>query len=304
MRTGILLNPGAGGAAGAADALRALVERTAARVEQISGAGRGTEAALRMIEDGVERLFAAGGDGTVHQAANAILRARRPVTLGVVPLGTGNDFARALGLPLDAEEAVEVLAAAETRTVDAFEVEHGSGGAFGVNAAQGGFAVEALRAAATEPKVGRGLLAYLAQAAGGLEELRTYRASLAWDGGPAETHLIANLTVANGGTVAGGIPVAPDSSVEDGLLDVVLVPGGTLPELAPVAARLMLGAHVEADGVVHRRARRLAVRSDPPMAFSVDGEELTTGTMEFRILPGALRVLVGPDYRSAREEPE
>jgi diacylglycerol kinase (ATP) len=301
LKTSVLVNPAAGGAEGRGGSLDRLLRRAATWYEEIRSPGQGALLAAELIEAGTELILVAGGDGTVHDVANGILRSGRPVTLGVVPLGTGNDFARTLAIPLDPEEALEVLGRGRVRVVDVFLVRFGTERSYGLNVTQGGFAGEIGWGMASSEKSAPGSLSYVAGAVASLADLAEYRTSITWEDGSREVLDVVSVTVANGRTAGGGFAIAPMASLEDGLLDVVIVRTGSLPELTPVAARLLAGSHTENDLVRHRTTRRIAVSSEPRMAFSVDGEALTREAVELQVVPKALRVLVGPDYRP---EPE
>src|SRR5205085_1389076 len=101
----------------------------------------------------------------------------------------------------------------------------------------------------------------------------------------------------------GGFVIAPAANPEDGLLDVVVVRSGAAIDLSIVAARLVEGDYVEDENVVHRRARRVEVESDPPLPVSIDGEQSEGSRFVFEAVPRALRVVVGPDYVPDPEPP-
>ena len=104
-----------------------------------------------------------------------------------------------------------------------------------------------------------------------------------------------NLVVANARYVAHGVPIAPQAQLDDGWLDVVLVRATSLPQLAVLVPQVLLGQHLESDQVIFRRARRMAVQSDPSMWLSVEGEVLGTTPVVYHVLPGALRMIVRTD---------
>jgi DNA-directed RNA polymerase specialized sigma24 family protein len=102
-----------------------------------------------------------------------------------------------------------------------------------------------------------------------------------------------NVVVANGRYVAGGIPVAPEADLADGLLDIVLIAERGPAELAILAAQILLGKHLSADGIIFRRAKRIVISSRPGMWFNVDGELIGNEPATFELLPQALRCVVG-----------
>jgi diacylglycerol kinase (ATP) len=142
-----------------------------------------------------------------------------------------------------------------------------------------------------EMKKSWGPLAYLRSAAAALPELRAYRTTLAMDNAESITMELYNVVVANGRYVGAGTLIAPDASIDDGLLDVVLIPQRPAGELALVIAQVALGTHLSSAAVVHRRAKKLTVNSKPGMWFNVDGELVGNEPATFEIVPRALRFI-------------
>ena len=136
-----------------------------------------------------------------------------------------------------------------------------------------------------------GPLAYLRGAAAALSGLHAYRTTLAFDNSESMMVDLYNVVVANGRYIAGGRMIAPEASIDDGLLDVVLIRQRPAPELALLAAQVALGAHLASDGIVFRRAAKLTVNSKPRMCFNVDGELVGSEPARFEILPRALRFI-------------
>lgn len=262
-------------------------------------------AAAEATHAGHDLVVAAGGDGTVHLVANGLMEAgtdaRTRPALGVFPLGTGNDLARTLGMNLDASpiEAMDTLRRADLRPLDLIRVTHpGCEGKtnFAVNVCAGGFSGEVDEVLTSDLKSTWGPLAYLLGAAQVIPELEGYETRIAWDGGPEEAVDAFNVVVANGRTAGGGTPVAPRASIEDGRLDVVVIRAGDGLDIARLAARALAGDYLEDDHVVFNRVSRLTVTARPGMWFNVDGELRTKDPVTFEVVPGALRVAVGPGY--------
>lgn len=254
---------------------------------------------------GEDYVVAAGGDGTVHLVANGLMQAgtsaeTRPA-LGVLPLGTGNDFARTLGLDLKAHpiEALDLIRRATPRPMDVIRVSHPDQHdqtSYAINVCAGGFSGTVDEVLTSELKRTWGPLAYLVGAVKALPELDDYDTRIGWDGGPEEPVHAFNIVVANGRTAGGGKPVAPRANPEDGLLDVVVVRSGTGTDVARLAARVLAGDYLEDDHIVFHRVERLTVRSMPGMWFNVDGELRTNDPITFEVVPAALRVAPGPEY--------
>jgi len=296
VRVCVLFNPRAGSADQIAALRDALAGRRKVALREL-GPDESIEQAVAEVARGRCDLIAvAGGDGTIHHAVNGLAPHFPPKLLAILPLGTGNDLCRTLAIPLDPVQALALWESGRRRAIDVVRVE-GDAAGYAVNAVAGGFSGRVAADVTAEMKEFWGPLAYLRGAAGPAVEPTSYRLTLRFDGGPAEQLAALNVVVANGRTAAGGVPVAPLADPEDGLLDVVAVPAGGLLDLSVVAARLMAGDYHADEVVLHRRARRVEVESDPPLPVSIDGEPAEGRRFAFTAVPKALRVLAGPDYR-------
>ena len=262
------------------------------------------DAATAAARDGMKTVIAAGGDGTLHLVVNGLMAwgetADARPDLGLVPLGTGNDFARTLGLPLgDVAGCLTCLPDGPRRALDLIRYEHEDQSGYAINVCAGGFAGTVGETLTPEFKASWGPLAYLVGAAKLLPDLTDYRTEIAWDGGPPERLETFNVVVANGRTAAGGQPVAPRANPEDGLLDVVVVRAGTALDVARLAALVLAGDYITDDAIVFNQVREVRITSTPGMWFNVDGEMRTNAPIAFRVVPRALNVIVGPEYSAA-----
>jgi diacylglycerol kinase (ATP) len=243
-------------------------------------------------------VVAAGGDGTLNEVLNGLGDHFGRVALGVLPVGTGNDFVRSIGVPADLDEAVEVLVRRRRHRVDVARVRVEGRRRYFLNMSVGGFAREVDEVLDREVKSRWGALSYIRSAAGALPELAAHRTVIeisgAGGGGRERLEIDAYVVVvANARYVASGIPAAPSARIDDGLLDLIVFPEMPLARLAVLIPRALLGRHVEGGQVVFRRARRFTVEAEPPLAFNADGELLPPGTTAFEVLPRALEVIVG-----------
>jgi diacylglycerol kinase (ATP) len=290
MRTCIILNPIAGGVKNIdaiQDRLRGLKAERFCISKQLGDAEKFANEASDF-----DLVVSAGGDGTLNEVVNGIARGGCDVALGVVPLGTGNDFARTLGVPTDLETAIGQILAGKTCAIDLVRVTSDRIRYF-ANVSSGGFSGVVDEKLTPEMKRTWGPLAYLRSAAAAFSELRGYTTKVALDDAePFELDLY-NVVVANGRYVAGGIPVAPEADLADGLLDIVLIAERGPAELAILAAQILLGKHLSADGIIFRRAKRIVINSRPGMWFNVDGELIGNEPATFELLPQALRCVVG-----------
>ena len=263
-------------------------EHGAATVRLTRDSGQATEFAHQAAEDGYELVVAAGGDGTLNEVINGIAAHVDRVRVGLIPLGTGNDFARTLGLPDTVADCIDVLRAGHVRPVDLVRVTNG-GTRYMLNVSAGGFSGTVGEKLTPEIKKSWGPLAYLRCAAEAFPELRAYRTSITLDDAvPFELNLY-NAIVANGQFVAGGTQVAPEAKIDDGQLDLVLVPERPMGEMVVMAAQMLVGNHLTSEAIIFRRAAKIVINSAPGMWFNVDGELIGNDPVTFEVLPRALQ---------------
>jgi diacylglycerol kinase (ATP) len=289
-KTCIILNPAAGKARDLEDVVARLSRVPNGEIRISNKPGSAARFASAALRKGFDLVVAAGGDGTLNEVVNGVGENLGDARLGLIPLGTGNDFARTIGVPDDIEAAIDLIVIGETREVDLVRVTSDEVRYF-VNVSAGGFSGLVDEKLTPEMKKIWGPLAYLRGAAAALSDLRAYRTTLALDNSESLTLDLYNVVVANGRYVAGGTLIAPEASIDDGLLDIVLIPQRSAPELALLAAQVALGTHLTSEAIVFRRAAQLTVNSKPGMWFNVDGELVGNEPARFEILPRALRFI-------------
>jgi diacylglycerol kinase family enzyme len=286
MRLGLVANTKSGAADRAADVERLLRsaggEPHLLDFQAVCDAPETVEPQL----EGLDRIVAAGGDGSLGPAASMALRAGLP--LGVVPIGTANSFARWLELPLDVEEAARLAARPDAATRPA-EVAEADGRPF-VNVAATGLSV--LAAHRARPLKRRlGPLAYAVGAARAAVTGRPLHTTVSCDGrevwrGDAWQVLVAATGAFGGDSSTGGVD--PD----DHRLDVAIVEAGPRPALLRRAFAMRRGRLVDQREVHHERGARVALDiGDADREFNVDGEVIELGELSFSVL-GQIRVVV------------
>ena len=288
----IIFNPVAGSMASAEQTLAKLIRlrpSALAATEKTGDAERLSRAAVRR---GCDYLVVAGGDGTLNEVINGVARAKRPPKIGIAPLGTGNDFARTLGLPRSLDDNIDILRAGKTCAIDIVRVRSRNRSRFLVNVSAAGFSGMVDEKMTPQIKRSWGPLAYVRGAAAALPSLHAYKTHIVFDNSEELSTVLYNVVVANGQFVAGGLPIAPEADPRDGLLDVVLIPKRSAPEMALLAAAIILGKHFSNRAVIFRRAKRISVHSKPGMCFNVDGEFVGRTPATFQILPHALRFVI------------
>jgi YegS/Rv2252/BmrU family lipid kinase len=237
-------------------------------------------------------VIAAGGDGTVGAAANAV--AGTSAILGVIPLGTSNDVARSLGVPPHPTEAVQALAGGRVGVVDAgqLQVERGAPLVF-LNAATIGLNVAFAELATTSSMRDRfGGLTYPVAAARSVRRYVPFECTIEHDG-HSETLELVHLSVSNAPVFGGVLGMrVPGASITDGLLDVIAIERLSLPRLALALADTVVGRHNPVHGVHAMRVESLTVKSGPGNEIALDGEVVGEVPATFTALPGALRVVL------------
>ncbi len=292
MKPCVIMNPIAGSATTADDIRKQIDAMLAPGVVFVThGPGDAEIFARQALQNGYDYIIAAGGDGTLNEVINGVAEQAANIRVGLLPLGTGNDFARSLNLPATTGENIAILSVANTRAVDLVRVRSDKVRHF-VNVSAGGFSGLVDEKLTAEMKRTWGPLAYVRSAAAALPELHAYRTDVELAEGEKIGLDLYNIIVANGSFVAGGLPVAPEADPSDGLLDVILIPKRSTPEMVLLAAQIVLGNHLRSESILFRRTSRLSVKSTPGMWFNADGELVGNEPATFEIMPRVLQFVV------------
>ncbi len=251
--------------------------------------GDSIRAALRQQK--TRRLVIAGGDGTLHRVINQLAPDFTGIEIGVVPCGTGNDFARSIGAR---EENLTRLCTDEhfgrLAWVDLFRA-HQPSTQYCLNAATGGLGGEITSRIQEVDKKRWGGFAYWLSSLGKLADLHAFEIELSCD-----QHRLGmqayGVIVSNGRFIGGGFPISPGAQLDDGLLDVTVIP--VLPALDLLAAGLhfAIGLPEMSAKIQHHRAHKVKIKSSPPMAFSLDGENTAPMEASFETVPLAVKMVV------------
>jgi len=287
----VIVNPSAGSVKDLETVLKQIKRLKASVVHVTKDAGAAEKFARAAVRNRYQEVIAAGGDGTLNEVVNGIAKRMGKIRLGVIPLGTGNDFARCLGLPATMEENIDIILSGKAKEIDVVRAQSDRTRYF-VNVSAGGFSGLVDEKLTPELKRTWGPLAYIRSAAAAFPELRAYRTAVDFDNGKKVHVDLYNVVVANGRFVAGGLPIAPKADPSDGLLDVILIPKRPGPEMAVLAAKILLGNHLASDAVTFRRATRVSIGSRPGMCFNADGELIGKAPIVFEVMPRALQFVV------------
>jgi len=281
----VLVSPeaGRGRAAGTATEVLDRLRSLGGHVIDLSGADAAASAANARdaVAAGAERLVVLGGDGMIHLAVQAV--AGTDTILGVVPVGTGNDFVRALpGVPEDPLEAAAV-ALGNPDPIDAIRV----GDRWVASVATAGFSAD-VNDRANRLRRPKGQTRYTVATVLELPALKRRPTTITVDGA-AHAHDAVMIAVANTAWFGGGMHICPDADPDDGLLDVTVVDGVGRIELLWFFHRVFKGTHLDHPKVHTHRGRRIEIAAE--VAFWGDGEPITTGNTVLEAVPAAIRIV-------------
>jgi YegS/Rv2252/BmrU family lipid kinase len=290
----VILNPAAGrGAARRAESTVARAFRSqgwAVDVARTEGPGHGQELAALAARDGAKHIVAVGGDGTVHEVANGLLRSDSDAALGVIPVGSGNDFAKLLGVDShDPARAVAQLVTARSRRFDAGRVFD----EWFVNSVGFGFGPAVVKTRNAMLHL-RGFLSYLVPVVKTFFRFEPPVFDVAAPGFRERGYMMM-VEVCNGTTAGGSYRFAPDADPTDGKLDVCLIRRVSLPRFLLALPRVMRGTHVTMREVALIKTAKVVIRApEVPLIVHVDGELREPGVNEctVELERGRLNVLV------------
>jgi diacylglycerol kinase (ATP) len=291
-RVGLVVNPTSGKGRGKRYATTVAERLTQRGIRVRTIVGRDAVEALDLargaVAEGIDGLVVLGGDGMVHLGVQAV--AGSPLPLGIVAAGTGNDFARLLGLPIHEPVAgADVVADWQERAIDAGRVLHHSEQRWFAGVLSSGFD-SLVNERANRMTWPRGRMRYNVAIVAELSVFHALPFTLVLDGEQIETEAML-VAVGNGQSYGGGMRVCPGAAVDDGLLSVTVLSKISKPEFLRVFPSVYKGAHVQHPAVTVHEARRVDLASPGAMAYA-DGERIAALPLAVEAVPGALRVLV------------
>jgi diacylglycerol kinase (ATP) len=269
-----------------------------------SGPGEATEIAREAFGRGVERVIAVGGDGTLSEIVNGYFdeygRAfNGEAAIGLLPSGTGSDFRRSLGMT-NHGNCISALLHSEARLVDVacatfqdFKLERAK--RFFINVASfglgGDVSASVNRWRNSLPRWIGGRARFSAAALAALGRYKNVRVSMRLDD-ERERQISSNLiVVANGKFAGGGMMLAPDAELDDGLLDVIVTDEATRWDVIKELPRIQRGGHLKNPKVAAFRAQEVSIDSEEPMAIDLDGETVGHTPARIRLLPSTIRII-------------
>jgi YegS/Rv2252/BmrU family lipid kinase len=262
--------------------------------------GHASDLAEQAAKENYDRIVAIGGDGTIHEIVNGLMRVepeQRP-QIGILPVGSGNDFAHNVGIPDTLEEAVRWLFGQQARAIDVLSVIDGTGRQEYFDNTMGIGFTGAVAISTRSKKRWRGFMLYLVAV---LETILFNPPALKivcrFNDDPPVNKAISTFSICNGPREGGGFPVAPDALMDDGLISWMI-----MRRLRSIQILYYLPIVMNANHLNHKKAftagtaEKLHIKSDSPMAIHIDGEiygpwEADVREVEVSIFPGAVQVL-------------
>lgn len=252
-----------------------------------TGEGDATLAAADAVARGFDVIIAAGGDGTLYEVINGMAEKEHRPPLGILPLGTTNDFARAMSIPKNWEAACDIITKGYDRIIDLGKANH----RYFINIAGGGSLTELTYEVPSRLKTMLGQLAYYMKGLEKLPRLRPIELYIKADGQDLHEEVMIFL-ITNTNSVAGFEKLCPDATIDDGYMDVIIIKKCNLVELIRVATLAQRGEHLNDPHVMHFKTKHIQITSPDYTQLNLDGEFGGTLPGVFSVLPSHLRILV------------
>lgn len=284
LKTRFIVNPRSGNAKAALPAIRNFAAQHAAEVMLTERSRHASELTAQGLSAGCELIVAVGGDGTMNEIASVVRNT--PAILGMVPCGSGDGLGRHLGIHGTADRALNILQSGRPILIDTAEAD---GHPFFTAA---GIGFEAEIAQRFNRLARRGFFRYLTTSA---KAFRTWEpeACTVTHGDRRETFRAFTLAVGNAAQYGNNALIAPKARVDDGQIDLCVIPPVGVLNALPLLIRLFNGTLDRAHGVALRQSDRFIVERPRPGPLHTDGELHEAGTrIEFRVLPKSLRIMV------------
>ena len=255
------------------------------------------ELAERAVREGARLVIAVGGDGTLNETVNGVLRAGGDADVATVPIGTGLDFVRTYGIPTRFDDAVRVAAGGTVRTIDVGRVRFRTWSGvederFFDNVSSAGMSGAVAQRANAMSKALGGRATFFYALVRVFFEWENTEVVVELDGGQRRTGRMHDVIVANGIWHGGAMKLAPDASSDDGLFEVVLIGDINRADFIRTAPKLYSGAYLSHPKVEVLRSRTVSIDAAEPLPIELDGEVVGTTPSTWEVVPRALRIRV------------
>lgn len=252
-----------------------------------TGEGDASLAAAEAIDRGFDLIIAAGGDGTLNEVINGMAEKEHRPPLGLLPVGTTNDFARALRIPRNLEQACDIIVRGYTQPIDVGKLNE----KYFINIAGGGSLTELTYEVPSKLKTMLGQLAYYMKGLEKLPWLRPIELTVKSDGNVMNGEFMIFL-IANSNSVAGFEKLAPSASINDGLLDVILLKKANLADFIRIVTLATRGEHLNDSHIIHFQSKHIEITSPDYTQLNLDGEFGGTLPCTVSVLNNHLNLIV------------
>ena len=256
-----------------------------------TGAGDATRAAIAAVERKYDIVIAVGGDGTLNEVVAGISQCEDRPKLGLIPMGTTNDFARAVHIPRKIDEALDIIIKGDTIPVD---VGLMNGEKYFINIAAGGRLTELTYEVTSKMKTLLGPVAYYVKGIEMMPSIKATHMRFEVDDEVFEGNKMMFLCALTN-SVGGFERIAPDASINDGYFTVMILDECSLPEFARVITLAARGEHLKDPRIIYRKARRVKVTTNAEVHMNLDGEYGGDAPAEFVNLKRHIEVFVPID---------
>jgi diacylglycerol kinase (ATP) len=249
--------------------------------------GDATRAAAEAVQRGFDIVISAGGDGTLNEVINGLAEKNSRPALGILPLGTTNDFARALGIPKQLEAACDLITRQHVKLIDVGKVNQ----RYFINVAGGGYMTELTYEVPSKLKTMLGQLAYYMKGLEKLPYLHPINLVVESEERNLEEKVMLFL-IANSNYVGGHEKIAPEADLSDGLFDVFIMKKCNLAEFVRVVSLALRGEHLNDPNVIYFKTKQIKVSSSDYTQLNLDGEFGGTLPCSFSVLPSHIQIFV------------
>lgn len=232
-----------------------------------TGEGCAKKAAISAAESDFDLVIAAGGDGTIFEVVNGLAEKENRPTLGLIPAGTTNDFARALGIPRNIKKACDILCDNFTSQVDIGK----AGAKYFVNVAAGGALTELTYEVPSKLKTVIGWCAYLVKGVRKLPYIKSTMVHIEYDGKSYHGEIML-FFICNTKSVGGFEHLAPNSEYNDGLFDLIIAEKMAFPKLFGLGIKTLTGKHLKNAKIIYTQAKYIKIESERDIPINLDGE--------------------------------
>lgn len=295
LETVVVWNPSAGSTDRSESIKQALQSSSHCRFLETESRKDCIEQVKQSCLEGIEAVIACGGDGTVNSVIEGIMRSEREPVMGILPLGTGNDFARSLGFQMNPTVAWRQLESGEPQRVDVIHYSSSIQEGWYLNMLTGGNTGVYMDHLTAEVKRRWGPFCYLRGVIELVHDLQVFQIEITTDDRPPQSFSALNVFLANGRMSGGGLSVCPKARYDDGEIDLIVIQDGLPVEIASLSTDYLVSDYLQHGLVTHLKARSVVIESDPPLPITADGDRIGETTLRVDVLPQALSMIIPAD---------